>query len=116
MPRVLPLALVALIALACPALAAAQSAADSAIRPFTIHVTDAAIADLKGRLSKARIPDALQGDGWALGTDTRYLKALIGYWRDTFDWRAQERRLNRLEQFTTTIDGLNVHFVHRRSR
>jgi L-ascorbate metabolism protein UlaG (beta-lactamase superfamily)/pimeloyl-ACP methyl ester carboxylesterase len=89
--------------------------ADTAVRPFTIHVADAAIADLKARLAKARLPGALQGDGWALGTDVRYLNDLVVYWRDRFDWRAQERRLNRLEQFTTTIDGLNIHFVHRRS-
>jgi hypothetical protein len=44
------------------------------------------------------------------------LKQLLSYWRDRFDWRAQERALNRFEQFTTTIDGLTIHFIHRRSK
>ena len=57
----------------------------------------------------------MNGDGWQLGTDVAYLRELVTYWRDSFDWRAQERRLNAMEQFTTTIDGLRLHFVHRRS-
>src|SRR5438105_2273210 len=106
--RILCGLMVFVLASAIPARAAqlGGAAGDANIRPFTIHVSDAAIADLKARLAQARVPDPLQGDGWALGTDTRYLKELIAYWRDRFDWRAQERRLNRLEQFTTTIDGL----------
>jgi len=62
------------------------------------------------------VPDALNGDGWFYGTDTGYLKQLVAYWRDRFDWRAQERALNRFEQFTTNIDGLTMHFLHRRSK
>lgn len=88
---------------------------DRAIVPFRIQVPDAVLADLKARLALARIPEPLQGAGWQLGTDTAYLRQLVTYWRDRFDWRAQERRLNAMEQFTTTIDGLRVHFVHRRS-
>jgi pimeloyl-ACP methyl ester carboxylesterase len=86
------------------------------VRPFTIRVPDAAIADLKARLGRARFPTPLQGDGWTYGTDVRYLKELVDYWRDRFNWREQERRLNTFEQFTTTIDGLNIHFIHRRSK
>src|SRR5262249_5540012 len=101
---------------AAPCPGAAQDAA-APIKPFTIHVPDSALRDLKTRLASARIPDPLQGaDAWTYGTDTRYLQELVTYWRDAFDWRAQERRLNTLEQFTTTIDGLAIHFVHRRSR
>jgi epoxide hydrolase len=87
-----------------------------AIKPFTIRIPDATLADLKARLERARFPEPLQGDGWTHGTDIRYLRELVRHWRTTFDWRAQERRLNQLEQFTTTIDGLTVHFVHRRSK
>ena len=111
---------VAAVILACGLVAAlavtggAQS--DTAVRPFTISVPDAVLADLKARLTNARIPEALKGDGWDLGTDTKYLRELVAYWRDRFDWRAAERRLNQMEQFTTTIDGLTVHFVHRRSK
>jgi microsomal epoxide hydrolase len=101
---------------AIPHVTGAQGPDPAAIRPFTIHVPDAVLVDLKARLANARIPDALQGEGWTHGTDVRYLKELVAYWRDRFDWREQERRLNRLEQFTTTIDGLTVHFIHRRSK
>ncbi len=98
-----------------PATAAGRAQDGAAITPFTIQVPDAVLADLKARLALARIPEPLQGSGWQLGTDTAYLRELVTYWRDRFDWRAQERRLNAMEQFTTTIDGLRVHFVHRRS-
>jgi pimeloyl-ACP methyl ester carboxylesterase len=94
----------------------AAPAGDTSIRPFTISIPDTVLADLKTRLQNSRFPEPLQGDGWALGTDIRYLKELVAYWRDTFDWRAQERRLNGFEQFTTTIDGLTVHFIHRKSK
>ena len=96
--------------------APAPGGADTAIRPFTIRVSDSVLTDLKARLKNPRISEPLQGDGWALGTDTKYLKELVAYWRDRFDWRAQERKLNAMEQFTTTIDGLQVHFVHRKSK
>jgi pimeloyl-ACP methyl ester carboxylesterase len=95
---------------------AAQPQPDESVRPFTIRIPDAVLADLKARLATARFPEPLQGDGWTHGTDIAYLRRLVAYWRSGFDWRAQERRLNRLEQFTTTIDGLSVHFVHRRSK
>ena len=96
--------------------AQAPQAADVAIRPFTIRVPDAVLADLKVRLANARFPDSLQGDGWTHGADIGYVKQLVAYWRDRFDWRAQERALNTLEQFTTSIDGLTIHFIHRRSK
>ena len=94
----------------------AQPQPSESIRPFTIRIPDAALTDLKARLAAARLPEPLQGDGWTHGTDIGYLRQLVAYWRNGFDWRAQERRLNQLEQFTTTIDGLTVHFVHRRSK
>jgi epoxide hydrolase len=95
---------------------AAQPRPDESIRPFTIRITDADLKYLQARLETSRIAEPLQGDGWSLGTDVAYLRQLVAYWRDTFDWRAQERRLNELEQFITDIDGLKVHFVHRRSK
>jgi pimeloyl-ACP methyl ester carboxylesterase len=93
----------------------APAAAGDAVRPFSIRVPEATLVDLKARLAKARLPEPLAGPGWDLGTDVAYLRQLLDYWRDRFDWRAQERLLNRMEQFTTTIDGLSIHFVHRRS-
>jgi len=108
----------ALVFAALPEVCRAQpsAAADTVIRPFTIRVPDAVLADLKMRLKSPRVPESLNGDGWTYGTDTTYLKQLVAYWRDRFDWRAQERSLNRFEQFTTNIDGLTLHFIHRRSK
>src|SRR5215470_17787762 len=110
--------LVALLLAGPVAVGNAQPAAgaDTAVRPFTIKIADAVLADLKARLKNPRVPESLNGDGWTYGTDTAYLKQLVAYWRDRFDWRAQERLLNRFEQFTTNIDGLTLHFIHRRSK
>jgi pimeloyl-ACP methyl ester carboxylesterase len=99
-----------------PTSPATASSSDTGIRPFRIQVPDAVLADLRARLANPRIAAPLQGPGWDLGTDTAYLRELVRYWHDRFDWRAAERRLNTMEQFTTTIDGLRVHFVHRRSK
>ena len=96
--------------------AAGRAADDASVTRFSIHVADADLADLKARLARARFPDEIPGSEWTYGTSRAYLESLVRYWRDTFDWRAQERRLNRFEQFTTTIDGLKIHFVHRRSK
>src|SRR5215467_7008601 len=76
----------------------------AAVVPFTIHVPDAVLSDLKYRLAHARLPDELPGAGWDYGMNLGYLKELVAYWRDTFDWRAQERRLNQFTQYKTTID------------
>ena len=88
---------------------------DTAIRPFKIDITNAALRDLHERLNLARFPDQLTGAGWTYGTELGYLKQLIAYWRDHYDWRAEERRLNTMPQFKTRIEGLDIHFVHRRS-
>jgi len=92
-----------------------HTTAQPVIRPFTISVPDSAIADLQQRLAATRFPDQIPGTGWDYGTDTAYLKELVEYWRDDFDWRAQERALNAFDQFVTTIDGVDVHFIHQRS-
>jgi len=86
------------------------------IERFEVRVPDAVLADLRERLARTRWPDALPGSGWSYGTDLAYLKELCAYWRDGFDWRAQEAKLNRFAQFTTAIDGERLHFVHQRSR
>ncbi len=109
--------LLACLFVAAPGVGAQPAAtADTAIHPFTIRVSDADIADLRARLRSPRLPEALQGEGWTLGADIGYVKQLVTYWRDRFDWRAQERALNRFEQFTTNIDGLRIHFIHVRSK
>ncbi len=110
--------ILALLLATCAAstLAGQARPADEAIVPFKINVPDAVLRDLKERLARTRFPDQLQNVGWDYGTDPAYLKPLIEYWRDTFDWRAQERKLNEFDQFTTTIDGLKIHFIHQKSK
>lgn len=89
--------------------------AGDAIVPFKIRVPDETLRDLRERLARTRFPDAIEGSGWSYGADLGYVKELVSYWRDRFDWRAQERRLNQFDQFKTNIDGLHIHFVHQRS-
>ena len=66
----------------------------TAIRPFEIAVPDAVLEDLRARLARTRLPDQLEGADWDYGTELDYLTEFITYWRDEFDWREQERRLN----------------------
>ena len=87
-----------------------------AIRPFKIAVPDAVLEDLKARLARTRFPDALPGSGWEYGTERAYLKELCAYWRDAYDWRAQEAALNAWPQFMTRVDGQPLHFIHARSK
>jgi pimeloyl-ACP methyl ester carboxylesterase len=85
------------------------------IRPFRIEIPEAELDDLRDRLARTRWPAELPGVGWNRGVPLGYLKGLIDYWGTTYDWRVQEARLNQFPQFTTTIDGLNIHFLHVRS-
>jgi pimeloyl-ACP methyl ester carboxylesterase len=84
-------------------------------RPFRIDVPQADLDDLRDRLARTRWPDELPDVGWRRGVPLGYLKELTAYWRDGYDWRRHEARLNEHPQFTTTIDGANVHFLHVRS-
>ncbi|MBM3218129.1 MAG: epoxide hydrolase [Candidatus Rokubacteria bacterium] len=86
----------------------------TAPRPFRIQVPDAVLADLRERLARVRWPDEVPGSGWSYGTDLATMNELVAYWRDGFDWRAQEADLNAWPQFVTPIDGIDVHFVHAR--
>jgi epoxide hydrolase len=85
------------------------------IRPFRIAIPQDDLDDLADRLHRSRWPDELPGVGWSRGVPLAYLQQLAAYWRDGYDWRRQEERLNGLPQFTTTIDGQTVHFLHVRS-
>ena len=88
---------------------------DVTIRPFRIDIPQADLDDLRDRLARTRWPDELPGVGWAYGVPLAYLKELAAYWRDGYNWRRHEARLNEFPQFTTTIDGAGVHFLHVRS-
>ncbi|GAB3473512.1 epoxide hydrolase family protein [Amycolatopsis cihanbeyliensis] len=87
----------------------------SDILPFRVEVPQADIDELHRRIDAARWPDEIPGTGWERGVPLGYLKELTEYWRTKFDWRAAERWLNQYPQFTTEIDGANVHFLHVRS-
>ena len=80
--------------------------------PFTLHVPDADIADLRDRLARTRFPDQAPGDAWAYGTDVAYLRELTEYWRNDFDWRAEEAALNAFPQFRVPLDGIDLHYLH----
>jgi pimeloyl-ACP methyl ester carboxylesterase len=86
-----------------------------AIETFRLHVDDAVLDDLRSRLERTRLPDRIEGTGWEYGVPVDYLRELVEYWCNDYDWRAQEARLNELEHFRTTIDGQAIHFVHARS-
>jgi pimeloyl-ACP methyl ester carboxylesterase len=79
---------------------------------FTYRVPGEAIADLAERLERTRLPDQAPGEPWVSGTDVGYLRQLIDYWRNGFDWRAEEVRLNAFPQFTVPLCGIDVHFLH----
>src|SRR5258708_3825759 len=80
--------------------------------PFTLRVPDADIADLRDRLARARFPDQAPGDPWAYGTNVDYLRKLTEYWRNGFDWRAEEAALNAFPQFRVPLDGIDLHYLH----
>ncbi|MBV8979421.1 MAG: epoxide hydrolase [Acidimicrobiia bacterium] len=85
------------------------------IDQFHVRVGDDVLEDLAGRLAATRFPDQIEGTGWEYGIPTGYVRELVEYWRDGYDWRAQEERLNQFDQFRTTIDGQSIHFIHARS-
>src|SRR5215469_2056614 len=87
-----------------------------AIRAFKIHVPDTALIDLKNRLTHTRLPDAVVARDWRYGTDREFLEELVQHWRERFDWRAAEERLNEFPQFLAEIDGLDIHFLHIRGK
>ena len=99
---------------------------DNEIRPFRIDIPEQDLDDLRDRLGRTRWANELPLDtsgpqtgpvppGWEYGVPVSYVKELVQYWRDGYEWRAWEAKLNAYSQFTTTIDGQNFHFLHARS-
>jgi pimeloyl-ACP methyl ester carboxylesterase len=82
------------------------------VRRFEISIPEEKLADLKLRLRMTRLPAALDAEGWDDGASLAFIRRLADYWRDRFDWRAQEARLNRLPQYMATVEDLDIHFVH----
>lgn len=90
------------------------------IKPYQISVPDSEVERLRQKLSTASFPDELDEAGWTYGAPLADVKRLTSYWRDEFDWRKAEAKLNELPNFQTPIqaDGfepLNIHFVHQKS-
>jgi microsomal epoxide hydrolase len=81
-------------------------------RPFTLAVDQAEIDELMARLARTRFPDRTPGADWAYGTDPDYMRELVAYWRDGFDWRAEEAVLNAVPQFKVALDGIDLHYLH----
>ena len=79
--------------------------------PFRIAIPDETLLDLKHRLQQVRWPDAIS-DGWDYGTDLRYLRSFVDYWRDDYDWRKYEAELNELKQYTVPLDSIDLHYIH----
>ena len=95
---------------------ATSAGEQQAIRPFQVQVPQAAIDDLRRRIAATRWPDKETVADQSQGAQLARLRELVGYWGTSYDWRKTEARLNALPQFMTTIDGLDIHFIHVRSR
>ncbi len=93
----------------------ARTTTDADITPYTLHIPQPALDDLHARLDRARWPELPAEAGPDHGIPLPYLRELARYWRHDYDWRAQERRINAVPQYTTTIDGHTLHFLHVRS-
>ena len=85
-------------------------------KPFRLHVSDETLADLGDRLARVRFPETPPLEPWSTGTSVDYMRELIPYWRDRFDWRAQEDAINRFRQFTVPLAGIDLHFIHEEGR
>jgi pimeloyl-ACP methyl ester carboxylesterase len=96
--------------------AISSAAGDTAIRPFQVHVPESALVDLRRRIAETRWPDKETVTDQSQGAPLAKLQELVRYWGTEYDWRKAEAKLNALPQFVTNIDGLDMHFIHVRSR
>src|SRR3954466_2789581 len=93
-----------------------KSAAETAVRPFTIEIPQADLEDLRSRIAATRWPEQETVDDQSQGVPLATMQTIARYWHDKYDWRRCEAKLNAVPQFITEIDGLDIHFVHVRSR
>ena len=87
-----------------------------AIRPFRVDIKEDVLTDLRERLKRTRWPDEIPGSGWDYGSNLAYVKELVDYWIEEFDWRKQEEVMNGYSQFINEVDGLDVHYIHERGK
>jgi microsomal epoxide hydrolase len=80
--------------------------------PFRLHLSDASLADLRERLARTRFPDEPPLEPWSTGASLAYVREVIAYWKDEFDWRAQEARINRFPQYRVRLGDVDLHFIH----
>jgi pimeloyl-ACP methyl ester carboxylesterase len=86
------------------------------IETFRIETADEVISDLKQRIRETRWPDEIQDSGWEGGADLGYMKELLNYWRDKYDWKKHESNLNRFTQFRSDIDDITIHYIHEKGQ
>jgi pimeloyl-ACP methyl ester carboxylesterase len=89
-----------------------ENTVSQSIEPFEIRVDDSILEDLQDRLRRTRYPDQIEDTGWDYGIPVDYVRGLVDYWRDTYDWRSQEERLNGFDHYRTSIDDQAIHFIH----
>src|SRR5262245_43874249 len=94
----------------------AAATAGDAVRPFRVNFPEEQLLDLRRRIAATRWPDKETVNDQSQGIQLAKLKPLVEYWGTGYDWRKAEAKLNALPQFVTTIDGVDLHFVHVRSR
>jgi len=99
-----------------PASVSRPDVQDEAIRPFTFHASDEALRDLRRRIAATKWPSPELVSDASQGVQLATTRELARYWEKDYDWRKVETRLNALPQFITTIDGVDIHFIHVRSK
>ena len=87
-----------------------------AAEPYTVHLSDELLEDLQRRLVNARLPQDFANDDWGYGVNGAYLRELVDYWIEGYDWRAVEREINAFANFRTEIQGVPIHFIHERGK
>jgi pimeloyl-ACP methyl ester carboxylesterase len=85
-------------------------------QPFTIDIPQSTLDNLQERLKQTRWTSELQDSGWDMGTSLSYMKDLVDYWQQSYDWRKQEASLNQFHHFTADVDGVAIHFFHERGK
>ncbi|HEY6180845.1 MAG TPA: epoxide hydrolase, partial [Terriglobales bacterium] len=84
--------------------------------PFEVEISEEILSDLQARLRNTRWPPSVEGAGWDAGTDLQYLKEIVGYWQNIFDWRKEAAALNQFAHFRSEVDGVVIHFIHERGK